>query len=123
VLTIVAAGGGYAVGKGAINAQAAKWDALVSLPTGSTWLSLARWNDIEKVMAQSCGPSDGAVISGAKVCDLRLFTDQPVPTSRGADYVKLSAVEYAVKLGWLGYGLAAIAGGLVVGLWGRLRRT
>lgn len=123
VLTIVAAVGGYAVGKDAINAQAAKWEALVSLPDGSTWLSLARWNDIDKVMSQSCGPSDGTVISGAKVCDLRLFTGQPVPTSKGADYVKLSAAEYAVKLGWLGYGVAAIAGGLVVGVWGRLRRT
>jgi hypothetical protein len=123
VLTIVAAVGGYAVGKDAINAQAAKWDALVSLPDGSTWLSLARWNDIDKVMSQSCGPSDGTVISGAKVCDLRLFTSQPVPTSKGADYVRLSAAEYAVKLGWLGYGLATLAGGLVVSMWGRLRRT
>ncbi len=112
VLTIVAAGGGYAVGKDAINAQAAKWEALVSLPDGATWLSLARWNDIDKVMAQSCGPSDGAVISGAKVCDLRLYTGQPVSTSKGADYVKLSAAEYAVKLGWLGYGLVAALGGL-----------
>lgn len=123
VLTIVAAVGGYAVGKDAINAQAAKWEALVTLPTGSTWLSLARWNDIDKAMSQSCGPSEGAVISGAKVCDLRLFVAQPVSTSKGTDYVKLSAAEYAVKLGWLGYGLAAVMGGIVVGLWGRLRRT
>ncbi|WP_429819208.1 hypothetical protein [Ensifer sp. B1-9] len=123
VLTMLAAGGGYVAGKDAINAQAAKWEALVNLPDGATWLNLARWNDIDKVKAQACGPSDGAVISGSQVCALPLFTSQPVATSKGADYVKLSAAEYAVKLGWLGYGLAALAGGLVVGVLGRLRRT
>lgn len=112
VLTILAAGGGYVAGKDAINAQAAKWDALVNLPDGATWLNLARWNDIDKVKAQACGPSDGAVISGSQVCALPLFTSQPVATSKGADYVKLSAAEYAVKLGWLGYGLMAALGGL-----------
>ncbi|MGH0214373.1 hypothetical protein NKY66_10710 [Sinorhizobium meliloti] len=123
VLTILAAGGGYAVGKDAINAQAAKWEALVNLPDGGTWLNLARWNDIDKVKAQACGPSDGAVISGSQVCALPLFTSQPVATSKGADYVKLSAAEYAVKLGWLGYALAAVSGMIVATIWGRLRRS
>lgn len=112
MLTILAAGGGYAVGKTAITSEAAKWSALVSLPQGSTWLSLARWNDIDKVMAQSCGPSDGRVISGSKTCSLELFTSQPVATSKGADYVRLSAAEWAVRAGWLGYGLMAALGGL-----------
>ncbi|TBG52567.1 hypothetical protein [Rhizobium leguminosarum] len=110
MLTILAVGGGYAVGKTAVNAEAANWSALVSLPQGKTWLSLARWNDIDKVMAQSCGPSDGRVISGSKACSMELFTSQPVATSKGTDYVRLSLNEYAVKLGWLGYGLVAAIG-------------
>ncbi|MBA1343929.1 hypothetical protein [Rhizobium sp. WYCCWR 11146] len=113
MLTILAVGGGYAVGKTVVTSEAANWSALVSLPQGKTWLSLARWNDIDKVMAQSCGPSNGRVISGSKVCTLDLLTTAPVATSKGTDYVRLSLNEYAVRLGWVGYGLVAALGGLV----------
>jgi len=110
MLTILAVGGGYAVGKTAVTAEAAKWEALVNLPDGDTWLNLARWNNIGKVWAQSCGPSNGRVISGSKACTFDLLTTAPVATSKGVDYVKLSLSEYAVKLGWLGYGLTAALG-------------
>ncbi|ANL74240.1 hypothetical protein AMC83_PA00013 (plasmid) [Rhizobium phaseoli] len=122
MLTILAVGGGYAVGKTAVTSEAANWSALVSLPQGKTWLSLARWNDIDRVMAQSCGPSDGRVISGGKACALTLFTSQPVATSKGIDYVRLSLAEQANKLGWLGYGLMAVLGGLA-GFFIRGRRS
>ena len=122
MLTILALGGGYAVGKAALTSEAAAWSALVSLPQGKTWLSLARWNDIDKVWSQSCGPADGRVISGGKTCTMDLFTSQPVATSKGTDYVRLSLNEYAVKLGWLGYGLMAALGGLA-GYFARGRRS
>lgn len=122
MLTILAVGGGYAVGKTVVSSEAASWSALVSLPQGKTWLSLARWNDIDRVMAQSCGPADGRVISGSKACTMDLFTSQPVATSKGTDYVRLSLNEYAVRLGWLGYGLVAALGGLA-GYFVRGRRS
>lgn len=63
--------------------------------------------------AQSCGPTDGRVISGSKACLMELFTSRPVATSKGTDYVRRSLSEYAAKLGWLGYGLTAALGCLV----------
>ncbi|WP_173995741.1 hypothetical protein [Agrobacterium tumefaciens] len=109
-LAVLALGAGYMVGRDTLTTDAAKWSSVVNLEDGGKWLSLARMNDIDKALAQSCGPSDGRVISGGKVCDLPLFTTQPVSSSKGVDYVRLSAAEYANKAGWLGYGVFALLG-------------
>lgn len=117
MLALVALGLGFQGGRAAASADAAKWSALVDLPQGGKWLTLARLNDLDKALAQSCGPAaSAAVISGAKVCDLRLFTTPPVATSEGVNFVRLSLSEYAVKLGWLGYAIAALAGAFVARL-------
>lgn len=107
---VVALGAGYMVGRDTLTTDAARWSSVVNLEDGAKWLNLARLNDIDKALAQSCGPSDGRVISGGKVCDLALFTTEPVSSSKGVDYVRLSIAEYANKAGWLGYGVAGLIG-------------
>lgn len=111
---VVALSIGYVVGRDAVTADALKWQSVVNLEDGGKWLGLARLNDLDKVLAQSCGPNDGRVISGAKQCDLTMFVSQPVATSKGTDYVRLSFAEQANKLGWAGYVLA-LGVGVIVG--------
>ncbi|NHT78918.1 hypothetical protein G8E10_24780 [Rhizobiaceae bacterium CRRU44] len=111
---VIALGLGYLVGRDAVSADAARWSSVVTLEDGAKWLNLARWNDYDGMMAQGCGPNDGVVISGRKICSVPVATGPAVATSKGVDYVRLSLAEYANKLGWLGYGLAAL-GGLAIG--------
>jgi len=118
---LVGVGVGYMVGRDSLTADAARWSSVVNLESGGKWLALAKLNDLDKAMAQSCGPTGGRVISGGKVCDLPLFVTQPVGTSKGVDMVWLSLSEWAVKLGWWGYGLAGLVGLGVGRLLGRRR--
>lgn len=115
--------GAYSLGRDQINAEAARWSALVDLPQGSKWLALATYNDLDRVLAQSCGPSDGRVVSGSKVCSLELFTSKPVSSSKGVDYVRLSLAEQANKLGWIGYLLTGAFGLLIGMIWSRRKRA
>lgn len=124
LLVLVSLGSGYFVGREMINARAAKWEALVNLPDGSTWLQLARFNDIGKVMAQGCSAGEGRVISGAQICDVSLKVSEGVASSKGSDAVRLSIAEWSYTLGT--WGLLGIGGliGLFVGrIWGALRRA
>ena len=124
LLVLVSLGSGYFVGREMINAQAAKWEALVNLPDGSTWVQLARFNDIGKVMAQGCSAGEGRVISGAQVCDVSLKVSEGVATSKGSDAVRLSIAEWSYYLGT--WGLLGAGGliGLIAGrIWGALRRA
>ena len=118
-LFILAGGYGYMIGRDTLNSDASKWAALVKVQDGGKWLTLAKLNDLDKALAQSCGPSDGRVIAGGKVCDVPLYVSAPVPTSKGIDAVKLSVAEYANALGtWGLLGVGAVVGWLL----GRLRR-
>lgn len=115
--------GAYSLGRDQINSEAARWSALVDLPQGGNWLTLARLNDLNKALAQSCGPGDGKVISGAKVCSLELFTSAPVSSSKGVDYVRLSLAEQANKFGWAGYALVGFIGFGIGKFWNRKKRV
>lgn len=122
MLAVLAAGGGYVAGKDAINAQAAKIDALIDLGQADTLFKLARYNNFDKVTAQECGPGDQFVVSGQPRCKITIGLGPVVATSQGVNYVRLSLNEYAVKLGWLGYGLMAALGG-AAGYFVRGRRS
>lgn len=116
-------GWGYMIGRDTINSEAAKWQSLVSLPDGGKWLGLAKLNDIDKVLAQSCGPSSGRIVAGGKVCDLGLYVTAPVATSKGMDAVNLTVAEYANKAGtWGLLGIGAVFG-LIVGRVSKRRAT
>lgn len=118
---LVGVGVGYLVGRDTVAADAARWSSVVNLEDGGKWLNLARWNDYDKMMAQGCGPNDGVVISGRKVCSVPVATGPAVATSKGVDFVRLSLSEYAVKLGWWGYGIIGVGGLLVGRFFGRRR--
>lgn len=103
---------GYLLKSDMTSSNTAAWQSLVTLPDGDKWLRIAKLNpDFDKAFAQGCGIGQGNVISGAQVCTPTLWNGTPVPTSKGVDYVRLSAAEYASKLGV--YGLLAV--GTVVG--------
>lgn len=116
-------GAGYILKSEMTSADIAAWQSLVTLPDGDKWLRIAKLNpDFDKAFAQGCGIGQGNVISGAQVCTPTLWNGTPVPTSKGIDYVRLSAAEYANKLGI--YGLLAVGAvaGFVLGRAGR-RKT
>lgn len=107
---LIALGLGYVLGRDTVTTDAARWSSVVNLEDGGKWLALARLNDLDKVLAQTCGPSAGRIISGGKVCDLTMFVTQPVGTSKGVDLVWLSLSEYANKFGWGGYAIVGLLG-------------
>lgn len=111
-LVFAGAGAGYLAGAERVVADNAAWQSIVNLKDGKKWLRVAQLNqDFDKAFAQGCGIGQGNVISGAQVCQPTLWNGAPVATSKGVDYVRLSAVEYANKVGI--YGLLGI--GTVVG--------
>ncbi|RVN50065.1 hypothetical protein [Sinorhizobium meliloti] len=85
---------------------------MIDLGQADTLLTLARYNDFDKATAQECGPGDRFVVSGQPRCKITVGLGPVVATSQGVNYVRLSLNEYAVKLGWLGYGLMAGLGDL-----------
>lgn len=102
---------GYVVGRDAINSQAARWEALVNLPDGKNWLTVARLNDFNKTFAQSCALGQRKVISGGQKCEVELWVSQPVATSQGTDAVNLAFSEWSNRLGpWGLLGLGALLG-------------
>ncbi|MGO7674881.1 hypothetical protein ACC685_33500 [Rhizobium ruizarguesonis] len=116
----VVGGYGYMIGRDTVSSDAAKFQALVNLPDGGTWLGLARLNDIGKAMAQSCTAGEGRVISGGRQCDLTLWVSQPVGNSQGVNLVRLSFAEWGNKLGiWGVLAIGAALGFLGGRLWKR----
>ncbi|TBE73859.1 hypothetical protein ELG97_37150 [Rhizobium leguminosarum] len=104
--------GGYLLGRDSVSGDAAKWSAIGPLPQGDKWLTLARLNDLDKALAQSCATGQRRVIAGGQVCDIPLYISAPVASSKGVDAVKLGIAEWS---NWLGvWGLLGV--GLVLGV-------
>ncbi|UXT53275.1 hypothetical protein FY136_28860 (plasmid) [Agrobacterium tumefaciens] len=112
ILVVVGAAAGYLVGGDKVSSDSAAWQSLVNMKDGQKWLRVAKLNqDFDKAFSQGCGIGQGSVISGAQVCQPTLWNSTPVATSKGIDYVRLSAAEYAHKIGV--YGILAV--GAVLG--------
>ncbi|WP_085034903.1 hypothetical protein [Ensifer aridi] len=111
LVVLLAFGQGYIFGSDAVDANASKWEAIANLEDGGTWLGLAQNNDIKKVLAQTCGLGERRVQAGGEKCDLSLWLTPPVATSKGADTIRLSFVEWTNWLGvWGLLGIGALFG-------------
>ncbi len=120
LLVAAALTGGYYAGQNVISSQAAKWDAVVSLPDGGRWLALAKLNNIDRALAQGCTAGEGRVVAGGRVCDVPLYVSPPVATSSGTDAVRLSFAEWTNRLGvWGILALGAVAGFIAGRFWKR----
>jgi hypothetical protein len=120
LIVVLAGGWGYVIGRDTISSDGAKWQSLVNLPDGGTWLGLAKINDINKALAQSCGLGERRVLAGGQKCDVPLWITEPAASSTGMDAPKLAWAEWT---NWLGVpGILAI--GALFGFVGRgwLRR-